>query len=151
MHGLHHLVRIGSVHKDQITDNSVELVGRLEHALPIMDAHFQTLPLHPFVEIVLKAQFVGIASQIIPRHLHHLLTEVSSQVSALLVLEAQSIGNHLTDPAANFVDVLRLGDLHHAGESVAEGLRRCIESCVDWGQTVPHHLELLYRGVFGLV
>jgi hypothetical protein len=47
--------------------------------------------------------------------------------------------------------VLRLGDLHHAGKSVAEGLRRCIESCVDWSQTVPHHLELLYRGVFGLV
>ena len=151
VHRLHHLVRISSVHKDQITDNSVELVGRLEHALPVMDPDLQTLPLHPFVKIVLKAQFIGIASQIIPRHLHHLLTEISRQVSALLILEAQSIGNHLTNPAPNFVDVLRLGDLHHAGESVVEGLHSRIKSCIDGSQTVPHDLELLYRGVFGLV
>lgn len=151
MHALHHLMSIISVHEDQIADNAIELVGRLEHALSVMDTDLQTHSLHPLVHIVTEAQLVNIASEIISGHLHHLLTEVSRKVGAVFWLETYGIGDHLTDATPHFVDVTGLRDLHHTGKGIVESLHSGIEGGIDGSYCIPHDLQLLHGGVLWLV
>ena len=122
----HHFVGIFSQHQNQIGNNSVKFMRRLNRLLPIGSLQSNILFQHPILNRTLHSYFPNMLLNPLPVNLHHRLGQISCKIGGLLLLEGGSQRDESACSTSYLKDMIRFMKFKHVDKCVVEGISKTV-------------------------